>query len=613
MFEKRVVRGNTYSSYMVAQTELEDAAAMQAEQKRHMRQNQRHQQEDPDMDYHQQQQEMGATGPLAPKGCKNKEAYTDAGVETETDLPPCHDATTQTEWVIEKKLPDLSMPVYTGIHKETQIYANEGLFDFDYEAEPIVQVIVTRVLEESQIEVVEEEELKVLKRRQRHLKKINDREEEEKRAIEQVEQEKETKNLNRNSKLRKKKALMIDTHKHMISRVYSKRFLSGVQDTAFEILENMCMFLDEEAKGIKDAFLPWLYAETLSNIKSSYGHSVGVEAMAKNVEGGILATHRHSVFSEMERRRLEAEEKQRQIDERNDRRARKLAYKLKRREDRRLYHIHNDIIEKFIDKGEDDNLTVNICEFDGSDAGGNRGVGFRGGVIGELFLFLQQLLKEERFQNLNLYEHGMLEDLWEGLFNGGFIQDGWTVMVGLRLEFEKNYQNEIDDEWDFSQFNLGNLRTIDNEEMYRKVVDFVVEHYMSTYFYSIFPGMRERQSKALEKYKVEEEPEGGQEEAGEEENGDGEEEVDQDEDEENELNKGAEKQEVPGDGAVEGEGEQTNEEVVEEGPHDWDELVKFVKAILLRTLDRNSSKIHFFLEDQKKRNFFVLILIFDLI
>ena len=42
---------------------------------------------------------------------------------------------------MEKKIPDLSMPVYTGMEKETQIYPDDpdgNLFDFDYESEPIV-------------------------------------------------------------------------------------------------------------------------------------------------------------------------------------------------------------------------------------------------------------------------------------------------------------------------------------------------------------------------------------------------------------------------------------------------------------------------------------------
>lgn len=73
--------------------------------------------------------------------------------------------------MIEKVIPDLSLPVYTGIDKETQIYEGDSLFDFDYEAEPLLQVLMTRILEESQIEVMEEEELKEMKERQEYLLK----------------------------------------------------------------------------------------------------------------------------------------------------------------------------------------------------------------------------------------------------------------------------------------------------------------------------------------------------------------------------------------------------------------------------------------------------------
>lgn len=76
---------------------------------------------------------------------KHVEVFTDDMIDKLTDLPPYHDIETQTEFIIEKPLPDLSMPVYTGIPKETQIYPDENLFDFDYEAEPLLQVLLTRI------------------------------------------------------------------------------------------------------------------------------------------------------------------------------------------------------------------------------------------------------------------------------------------------------------------------------------------------------------------------------------------------------------------------------------------------------------------------------------
>jgi len=54
------------------------------------------------------------------------------------------------------------MPVKIGDDKETQIWDGE-LFNFDYEVEPILQVLMGKALERGRMEVLEEEELRTMK------------------------------------------------------------------------------------------------------------------------------------------------------------------------------------------------------------------------------------------------------------------------------------------------------------------------------------------------------------------------------------------------------------------------------------------------------------------
>lgn len=54
---------------------------------------------------------------------------------------------------------------------------------------------------------------------------------------------------------------MIDSHKHLVSRAFSKGFLRDMQAHAFDILDSNGLFQDEEVKAVKDQYLPWLYAE----------------------------------------------------------------------------------------------------------------------------------------------------------------------------------------------------------------------------------------------------------------------------------------------------------------------------------------------------------------
>jgi hypothetical protein len=49
------------------------------------------------------------------------------------------------------------------LDRETQVWDDGELFNFDYEVEPILQVVIGKTLEASRLEVLEEEELREMK------------------------------------------------------------------------------------------------------------------------------------------------------------------------------------------------------------------------------------------------------------------------------------------------------------------------------------------------------------------------------------------------------------------------------------------------------------------
>lgn len=59
---------------------------------------------------------------------------------------------------------------------------------------------------------------------------------------------------------------MIDTHKHLVSRAFSKGFLRDIQSHALDILDSAGLFQDEEVKQVKDEFMPWLYSEVKTEL-----------------------------------------------------------------------------------------------------------------------------------------------------------------------------------------------------------------------------------------------------------------------------------------------------------------------------------------------------------
>jgi len=107
-------------------------------------------------------------------------------VETLTDKPPFYEKEIQTEFNIEKPPVRHFMPVKTGLSKETQIWDGD-LFDFDYEVEPILQVLLGKTLEHSRMEVLEEEELKMMKQQQEHYQNLKKSEMEKVHRLEEKE------------------------------------------------------------------------------------------------------------------------------------------------------------------------------------------------------------------------------------------------------------------------------------------------------------------------------------------------------------------------------------------------------------------------------------------
>ncbi len=78
------------------------------------------------------------------------------------------------------------IPMKTGVDVETQIYEGD-LFDFDAEVEPILEVLVGKTLEQSMMEVMEEEELAAMKAHQEHFEQIRNAELAETQRLEEAE------------------------------------------------------------------------------------------------------------------------------------------------------------------------------------------------------------------------------------------------------------------------------------------------------------------------------------------------------------------------------------------------------------------------------------------
>ena len=102
------------------------------------------------------------TTPDAVPGRKNAAFQTEMYLEELELKIPTDSATTQTDVFMDRAPSPVYVPMKSGMDATTQIYEGE-LFDFDLEVEPILEVLVGKVLEQSLMEVLEEDELASLR------------------------------------------------------------------------------------------------------------------------------------------------------------------------------------------------------------------------------------------------------------------------------------------------------------------------------------------------------------------------------------------------------------------------------------------------------------------
>jgi len=167
------------------------------------------------------------------------------------------DIDTQTDAFMDRPASPLFIPMKTGVDVDTQIYDGE-LFDFDYEVEPILEVLVGKTLEQSMIEVMEEEELANMRSHQEQFIQMRAAEIAEAQRMEEAErrrfEEKERRAAQERQRLEREKKL----NEKIAARSHARSYVSDVLSTTFSSLETEGFFYDPLLREINELFVPWL-------------------------------------------------------------------------------------------------------------------------------------------------------------------------------------------------------------------------------------------------------------------------------------------------------------------------------------------------------------------
>lgn len=166
---------------------------------------------------------------------------------------------TQTDDFVKRPESPPYVPRKTGVDVGTQIEDQTELFDFDREVEPILSIIVTKTLEQSLLEVRQEEEIAQLAQ----AKEYHNTERARLRS-EQIERERlEMKRWAEKEALKRREADRLARELVLCEKAAACRFIQtavteNLEKTAFRHLELSGHFRDELRDEIDSIFLPFL-------------------------------------------------------------------------------------------------------------------------------------------------------------------------------------------------------------------------------------------------------------------------------------------------------------------------------------------------------------------
>lgn len=245
MYDRRVVRGNTYAARILPA----DTSATGTRPR-------------PSLKPKSGKTRVPRT-PEPVEGRRHIDIQTDAYLEELTDTVPEVDTYTQTDAFLDRPPTPLFVPQKTGLDADTQIEAGD-LFDFDFEVEPILEVLVGKVLEQGLMEVLEEEELAAMRAHQEHFEQIRNAELVATQRMEAAEKRKLEEKERRMAQERERIERERVVRQKVAATTFSRGYLNGIVSSVFDRLQRSGFFYDPVEREVSERFMPWLHDEARS-------------------------------------------------------------------------------------------------------------------------------------------------------------------------------------------------------------------------------------------------------------------------------------------------------------------------------------------------------------
>ena len=327
------------------------------------------------------------------------------------------------------------LPQKLGKDVGTQILDND-LFDFDRDVQPLLTVIIGKTLEQSLLELEQEEEIENLREAKlMYSKKKND----DSKRIKNLEDREIQKKYNNDAKKEHRKQIREKrkvTQKELISRVISKTYLRDLLKNTYNDLIYRCYFRDYTSSVVKNKTNEIIMngsekLNTAFNNMKNY-----IKDSLNNKYKNFQNTHIKAV--EERHKLLEEIARQKEIIRKREEEARIRAEEAKkeRRRLRKIERIKKEIKAAIIDTGvaKTDAYSEETAEIGNSDKNDEPYIGIYGSFIG-VFLVSLSLVQRDCFPDDNLYNVENIGEIMRMVFD--------ETQSTLSFHFNEEAKNKI--------------------------------------------------------------------------------------------------------------------------------------------------------------------------
>ena len=231
MYDRRVIRGSTYAAQSLHST-------------------------GPELKPTKRTRSKPPRTPEPVEGRRHMDIQTEQYLEELVDTVPESDVTTQTDAFMDRPPTPLFVPMKIGIDVQTQIEDGD-LFDFDFEVEPILEVLVGKTLEQGLMEVMEEEELAAMRAHQEYFEQLRNAELVALQRMEAAEIRKMEEKMRRIAQEKERVEREKAMREKVAAQTFARGYLNGLMGNVFDRLYDSGFFYDPVQREVEQEFMPW--------------------------------------------------------------------------------------------------------------------------------------------------------------------------------------------------------------------------------------------------------------------------------------------------------------------------------------------------------------------